>query len=266
MEYLHYPLKEKLVETLDRYPVQLVTDLDTLELSFNVDGLPLFKSSGKSMWPILCAVMLSPVTIFPTALTCGTKKPTDLAFLEDTVTDLTEVLTNGLDYRKKNIKVIVRCFVCDAPAKALIKNTKCYSGYYGCERCTQRGIWLKRVTYQETAELNLRTDASFRAQTQPEHHHGPTPLSDLPIDMVQSFPIDYMHQVCLGVTKKLLFIWCRGEKGMRISAGQVQEISSRLLQLKSSIPPFLLVPLEVWMSLRDGKQQSFASFSSTQGD
>ncbi|KAJ8015923.1 hypothetical protein DPEC_G00001740 [Dallia pectoralis] len=105
MEYLHYPLKEKLVETLDRYPVQLVTDLDTLELSFNVDGLPLFKSSGKSMWPILCAVMLSPVTIFPTALTCGTKKPTDLAFLEDTVTDLTEVLTNGLDYRKKNIKV-----------------------------------------------------------------------------------------------------------------------------------------------------------------
>ncbi|KAJ7996956.1 hypothetical protein DPEC_G00223900 [Dallia pectoralis] len=104
MEYLHYPLKEKLVETLDRYPVQLVTDLDTLELSFNVDGLPLFKSSGKSMWPILCAVMLSPVTIFPTALTCGTKKPTDLAFLEDTVTDLTEVLTNGLDYRKKNIK------------------------------------------------------------------------------------------------------------------------------------------------------------------
>ncbi|KAJ8003133.1 hypothetical protein DPEC_G00166210 [Dallia pectoralis] len=236
MEYLHYPLKEKLVETLDRYPVQLVTDLDTLELSFNVDGLPLFKSSGKSMWPILCAVMLSPVTIFPTALTCGTKKPTDLAFLEDTVTDLTEVLANGLDYRKKNIKVIVRCFVCDAPAKALIKNTKCYSGYYGCERCTQRGIWLKRVTYQETAELNLRTDASFRAQTQPEHHHGPTPLSDLPIDMVQSFPIDYMHQVCLGVTKKLLFIWCRGEKGMRISAGQVQEISSRLLQLKSSIP------------------------------
>ncbi|KAJ8016323.1 hypothetical protein DPEC_G00006000 [Dallia pectoralis] len=103
MDYLHYPLKEKLVETLDRYPVQLVTDLDTLELSFNVDGLPLFKSSGKSMWPILCAVMLGPVTIFPTALTCGTKKPTDLAFLEDTVTDLTEVLANGLDYRK-NIK------------------------------------------------------------------------------------------------------------------------------------------------------------------
>ncbi|KAJ8005435.1 hypothetical protein DPEC_G00146620 [Dallia pectoralis] len=105
MEYLHYPLKEKLVETLDRYTVQLVTDLDTLELSFNVDGLPLFKSSGKSMWPVLCAVMLSPVTIFPTALTCGTKKPTDLAFMEDTVTDLTEVLANGLDYRKKNIKV-----------------------------------------------------------------------------------------------------------------------------------------------------------------
>lgn len=45
-EYLHYLLK-KLVETLDRYPVQQVTDLDTLELSFNVDGLPLFESFWK---------------------------------------------------------------------------------------------------------------------------------------------------------------------------------------------------------------------------
>ncbi|XP_039503150.1 uncharacterized protein LOC120459779 [Pimephales promelas] len=236
MVSLHYQLKEKLVETLDRYPVQLVSDLETLELSFNVDGLPLFKSSGKSMWPVLCAVMLSPVTIFPTTLTCGLKKPTDLGFLEDTVKDLAEILTNGLDYRGRNIKVTVRCFVCDAPARAMIKNTKCYSGYYGCERCTQQGLWLNRVTYPETSDLELRTDASFRAQTQPEHHHGNTPLSDLPIDMVQSFPIDYMHQVCLGVTKKLLYIWCRGEKGMRISASQVQELSSRLLMLKSSIP------------------------------
>lgn len=96
MECLHYQLKEKLVETLDHYPVQLVSDLETLELTFNVDGLPLFKSSGKSMWPVLCAVMLSPVTIFPTTLTCGMKKPTDLGFLEDTVKDLAEILANGL--------------------------------------------------------------------------------------------------------------------------------------------------------------------------
>ncbi|KAL0965679.1 hypothetical protein UPYG_G00284340 [Umbra pygmaea] len=124
MQSLHYSLKEMLFETLNRYPAQLVHDLETLEVSFNVDGLPLFKSSGKSMWPVLCVVLLSPGTIFPSKLTCGMKKPTDLAFLENTVKDLAEILANGLNYRGRNIKVKVRGFVCDA--KAMIKNTKCF--------------------------------------------------------------------------------------------------------------------------------------------
>lgn len=107
---------------------------------------------------------------------------------------------------------MLRCIVCDAPAKAMVKRTKPFSAYYGYDRCEQKGFWEKRMTYQEADRFELRTDNSFRAQNQPEHHNGSTPLAELPIDMIGQFPIYYMHQACLGVMKKLMTIWTRGGK------------------------------------------------------
>ena len=54
--------------------------------------------------------------------------------------------------------------------------------------------------------------------------------------MVTQFPIDYMHQVCLGVTKKLLLLWIRGKREVRMSASQVNEISGKLVSLRQFIP------------------------------
>ncbi|CAM4571293.1 unnamed protein product [Leuciscus chuanchicus] len=45
MEYLHYPLRKQLLDKLEKYPVEEILGHDTINLSFNVDGLPLFKSS-----------------------------------------------------------------------------------------------------------------------------------------------------------------------------------------------------------------------------
>ena len=33
---------------------------------------------------------------------------------------------------------------------------------------------------------------------------------NLDINMVKSFPIDYMHLVCLGVVMRLIMLWLRG--------------------------------------------------------
>ncbi|KAJ8290145.1 hypothetical protein GJAV_G00009230 [Gymnothorax javanicus] len=249
MEYVHSPVKEKLHDNLMRYPTEQVPDC--IDLSFNIDGLPLFKSSGKTMWPILCAVHLKPVSVFPITLTCGGSKPQDLNFLDDMVTDINDVLSSGLQYRDRTVTFNILCIVCDAPAKAFIKNVKLCSGYYGCDRCVQRGEWHEKVTYQET-EFVARTDESFRQQRQSEHHRGSTPLLNLPINMIRSFPVDYMHQACLGVMKRLLFCWCRGQKGWRMSATQLDEVSKRLLDLQRFIPstftrkPRGLQELERW--------------------
>ena len=237
MEYIYFSLSDQLLKHFKQYPSDVVAKTDYLEISINVDGLPLFKSSGKSLWPVLCAIVnLKPVTVFPVVLTFGDCKPSNLEFLNEIITDLGSVLQHGLQHGNKCLKVCLRCVVCDAPARALVKGTKLCSGYYGCGKCTQKGMWLGRVVYEKVRGIELRTDVSFRAQTQEEHHHCESPFCDLPIDMVKKFPIDYMHQLCLGVVKKLVLAWMRGNRGIRLSAGQCDAVSAKLDNLKTCIP------------------------------
>lgn len=137
--------------------------------------------------------------MFPITVTCGTSKPENLDFLKDTVGDLQKILQNGLQYEGRNVEVTLKSIVCDAPARAMVKGMKQYSGYFGCDKCSQRGLWLGRMTFPEIENFTCRTNQSFRNWENAEHHHTVSPFTDFPIDMVKAFPIDYMHQACLGV-------------------------------------------------------------------
>ena len=237
MEYVYLPLASQLLKHFKKYPSQIIDATNSLEISLNVDGLPLFKRSRTSLWPVLCAVVnLKPVVVFPVVLTCGPSKPNDLEFLEELIRDLDNILDNGLQDDGRLIEVSLRCIVCDAPARALVEGTKLCSGYFGCDKCKQKGLWIGRVTYPLVKGVDLRTDASFRQQEDEEHHHSTSPFCNLPIDMIKTFPIDYMHQLCLGVMRKLVLTWMRGKREVKMSAGQVETISNKLVDLKSCIP------------------------------
>jgi hypothetical protein len=124
------------------------------------------------LWPILCAVVnVQPVKVFPFALACGQTEPCNLDFLDDTVCDLSNLLKTGVTFGNRLLKLQLRCIVCDAPARAMVKAVKLYSGYEGCDKCTQRGKWIGRMTYQEVSNVELRTDDSFRRQSDTAHHH-----------------------------------------------------------------------------------------------
>ena len=174
-------------------------------------------------------------------LACGQVKPSDLDFLNDVVSDLKKLLVSGLQMENKIIKVNLLSVVCDAPARAMVKASKLYSGYDGCDKCFQHGEWYcrdrkhGRITYPEIG-CELRTNENFRNQIYSNHHKGISPFCELPVDMVKAFPIDYMHQCFIGVMKKLLPTWIRGDKKVRLSASEICALNKRILAVKAFIP------------------------------
>ena len=238
MCHYDFGLEDRLVDCLKNYPSEALESIETLELALNIDGLPLFKSTNTSAWPILCYVAnVIPAKVFPISVSVGTSKPSNLDFLEDAIDGLQKAVEEGLDFNGKHYKVSIKCVVCDAPAKAMVKGIKLYSGYFGCDNCSQKGEYEGRIIYPVIYDSQLRTDATFRSTEQPEHHHHPTPFLKLPIDMIQDFPLDYMHQVCLGVARRLYLIWKKGPREpYRLSAGQLREINDRFVVLKQSVP------------------------------
>lgn len=81
--------------------------------------------------------------------------------------------------------------VCDAPARAFLKNVKGHTGYHGCEQCTQDGVYQENRNY-----IPLKMNKSFKNKKDSDHHHGTSPLKETFLDMVSGFPLDDMHLVC----------------------------------------------------------------------
>ncbi|XP_045036587.1 uncharacterized protein LOC123466566 [Daphnia magna] len=208
-----------------------------IKLIVNVDGIPIAKSSGSPFWPILGLIVdILNSKPFLIGIYHGHSKPKNAnLFLEDFVNEILQLTESGLVSNGQNLKIELLGFVCDAPARAYISATKSHSGYSSCSKCIEEGDWEGKVVFlNENAPL--RSDATFRKREHEDHHTGKTILERLPIDMVQSFPLDYMHLVCLGIMRKLLWAWIRGSLKCRIGLRSVNKISNFLLVISSYIP------------------------------
>jgi len=235
----HFELNEMLVKSLCNVPSDDIRNISSIDIMLNIDGLPLFKSSNSSAWPVLCrAVNVRSAPVFPISIGVGRSKPCDLTFLQNCVDDIQIILANGIVVAGKQFPVILKAIICDAPARAMVKCIKQYSGYYGCDKCKQRGEFRGRMTFPQIFPLVLRTDEEFRSNAQKGHHNGVSPFTQIStINMIDDFPVDYMHQTCLGVMRRLLLIWMRGPPGKnRLSAYQISQISCRLTELRQFIP------------------------------
>jgi hypothetical protein len=79
----------------------------------------------------------------------------------------------------------------------------------------------------------LRTDTTFRVQQNSAHHHGLSPFASLPVNMVDFFPVDYMHQTCLGVMKRMIVCWLSGPTPVKLSSFQISDINRQIQGFKS---------------------------------
>jgi len=104
---------------------------DTIQLTFNIDGIPIHKSSLKQFWPILCYVTDKRYQYEPflVSLFLGENKPEPITeYFEEFILELKELCENGIFHDKSNIKfkVVIRAFICDTPARCMIANVASY--------------------------------------------------------------------------------------------------------------------------------------------
>ncbi|XP_011687446.1 PREDICTED: uncharacterized protein LOC105449759 [Wasmannia auropunctata] len=141
---------------------------------------------------------------------CGNNKPRNVfKYLEKFINEINHLQQIGIIINNQQFYVSIKTFICDRPARAFLKCIIGHGGYWACERCTVKGIRKSNRVIYPITDVELRTDMSFRAQSNAEHHNDISPLLDIepPIDMVQQFPLDSMHLVYLGVMKKLFDYW-----------------------------------------------------------
>ena len=233
-EYYHFGLKSTMIEILNLYG-QIIGD--QISIQINIDGLPLHKSSNTQFWPILGMIDQLPVKDpFIIGLFSGDKKPTSpKEYLEQFVEEVSTLERDDIHYKDQIYQFRISAVICDTPARAYVKNVKGHAGYSGCDKCTQEGEWMGKMTYQDSS-APLRTDDTFDEMRDEDHHLGPSPFEGTSLKMVSQFPLDYMHLVCLGMMRKLLYFWMKGPLKNRVSSRTVGDISTALLQLKGCIP------------------------------
>ncbi|WAR11984.1 hypothetical protein MAR_026164 [Mya arenaria] len=208
------------------------------------------KSTNCQFWPILARTVHTVVSKpFAVGIFLGNEKPDNASdYLRDLVDDINNLTVTGLQLPQTghHIQIEISCVLCDTPARPLVKQSKGHSGYFGCDKCSQKGLYVNhRMTFPDTNAL-LRTDVQFNEMANEEHHKGRSPFLDTNLGLVTQFPIDYMHLVCLWVMKRLLCLWTKGATRLPGPAFTMR-VCHQLVGLSAYMPrEFLRKELERW--------------------
>ena len=210
-----------------------------INLQLNIDGLPLFKSSGKQLWPILALIenhkFQMHIQPFVIEVYAGDGKPFSAVDYLKQFVDEMKKLEDGFKLEGKKYIIQIKNIVCDAQARVFVKQVKSCAGYSGCDKCTQSRFHIGTKMIFPEVNAPLRTDDSFKHKQDEEHRIGVNPFEGLNLGMVSQFPIDYMHLVCLGVMRRLLNLMISGPLSVRIGRRTQMKISSVLTGLQKAI-------------------------------
>ncbi|XP_041916006.1 uncharacterized protein LOC121680620 isoform X3 [Alosa sapidissima] len=216
-----------------------LSDPKNISLTWNTDGVPIFKSSKFSVWPFYCVINELNVmertkreNMIFAGLWYGDAKPSMVTFLRPLSDTLSKLADNGILVQPAGLtsepflcKVLTIAGTCDLPAKALVLNSVQYNGKFGCHKCEQPGETVRTgerghvhaFPYQHGDPKGpLRTNEKFafdmkianETKTTVKGVKGPCWLSKLKgYNLIKGTGIDYMHSVLLGVMRLLMVMW-----------------------------------------------------------
>lgn len=225
-------MQKTLCERLENYKIKN----NIIELNINIDGLPLSKSSRSHLWPILSQIYNANFKAEPFLIGAyhGYTKCTNANDLLQEFCNEYHTLQESFLFRDQNYYVKIRAVICDAPAKCFITGTKGHNAYFGCGKCCCEGDYYNHRMVFLNENALLRTNEDFRKQKNEEHHVSVSPFENFSIDMIHIFPLNYMHLICLGVMKKMLHLWIKGNHISRLRA-DIEALSIDLITLKQFI-------------------------------
>ncbi|CAI6370734.1 unnamed protein product [Macrosiphum euphorbiae] len=121
-------------------------NVNEVNIAIGIDGVPLSKSSGGQFWPILGYIIpqdSSRKNVFPIGIYYGFEKPNNSnEFLSNFVDEAKFLINNGIIKNNITIKISIKVFCLDVPAKSFILRTKGHSGFSSCTRCTIEGEYI----------------------------------------------------------------------------------------------------------------------------
>lgn len=242
-------------------------DSTVLSLLLNTDGVKVFNSSTKQLWPIQLylnflppSMRLAPENILVVGLYFGDKKPDISAFLLPFVKECRQIYDiNGFNIKYEETEInflpmVTHCS-CDLPAKAMIQEFISHIGFNACGYCKHPGVSVKNVSKKKSS----KTVRYIRKANIPLRNHKDTFLTMIrkskssqegPIDgikglscmvgfmnfdLVDGFPIDYMHCALLGTMKKLLQLWLDSsyfQKDFHIDKNGAAILNQRIMSIK----------------------------------
>lgn len=261
--YSHVGFRNSVTYQLKFNLVHFNLDENDLLIDICIDGIPITKSTNVGFWPILGLIRNCPKNVPPfiIGLYFGESKPENAnEFLAKFVDEIKDLSNSPIVLNEKVFNIKLRAFCCDTPALSFIKGIKGHTGYFGCSKCTVEGDYKNNRMCFLDINSSLRTDESFLKRMQEEHHKTDSVLEQLPIGMVSQFPLDYMHLVLLGVTKKLIELWLSGPLSVRLTNKHLETINNKLEKIEKGRPQEINRKLRTIQHFRMWKATEFRTF------
>lgn len=231
-----------------------------LSFTLNTDGIPVFKSSKLSIWPMYLMINELPFkqrkkseNMILCGLWFGDQKPFMMSFsepLHQSLKNLEAGIEIDVNGKTEICQAFLLCLSADLPAKSIVLNMNQFNGNHSCIKCCQSGINFRTVAggnvhvfpYNVTdptgpERTSISEDALKAHQTKKTVNgiKGPSfLLLHKSFDCIQGVTIDYMHCVCLGICRLLSKLWFLPTNSSRTFSlySSIELIDARISKLK----------------------------------
>ena len=227
------------------------------------DGIPLFKSSNVSLWPVYLVINELPrkerylkKNMILLVLWQGTSKPKMNTYFKKLIVDLSHIYDHGISLSINNQSVMCKAMLVvptmDLQVRAYVLNMTQHNDEYGCIFCEQPGEIVKKgkgqvraYLFEETpfpkrSDQSVMQAATEAAKQRVKGMYGRGVFMCLSyLSLVSSTVVNYMHGTLLVVTKKLISLRFESENRERpfYLGGKVKLIDGCLKKIK---PPYCI--------------------------